>query len=65
MSKQLVIAVMVVDSDSTEAKPEFYQNVVADLSNSTEALPQIQQWVSEQVVRAKLEVLKGATDGDN
>lgn len=56
MTKKIVIAVMVIDDEEPNAKPEYYENIAikASEASNVNALRQTQQWVSEQVVRAKL-----------
>ncbi|MCF6459083.1 hypothetical protein [Pseudoalteromonas sp. MMG024] len=53
-NKKIVLAVMVVDDDKPEERPEFYKNVSVDVENAAQALPQAKQWVSEQMLSAKI-----------
>ena len=54
MSKKIVLSVMVIDDEDPKAKPEFFENVSLEPSTATEALPQIQQWISEKFICAKM-----------
>lgn len=60
MAKKIVIAVMLIDDEDKNAKSEFYENVSVDASKAAEygALLQIQTWISEKVVCAKLKADK-------
>tara|TARA_R110002096_G_C14661910_1_gene728323 strand:- start:15213 stop:15404 length:192 start_codon:yes stop_codon:yes gene_type:complete len=55
MTKKIVVAVMLIDEDNG-GSPEFYQNTAIDLRHATNpaAIRQVQTWVTEQLVAAKL-----------
>jgi len=65
--KKVVIAVMVIDTRDKTAKPTYYQNVAVAIGQVAEpqAIQQIQQWVSEQVISAKMQDLMGDKDESN
>jgi len=54
MVKKIVVAVFVIDDEDEDSKPKHYENVSIDADNASSALPQVQQWVSEKIISAKL-----------
>jgi len=58
MAKQIVVAVMVIDSDNLDEKFEYCETIGLDMKDPMASLPAVQQWVSEQVVSAKVTIIK-------
>lgn len=57
MTKILIFVGLIEDDYDDDSDPTYVESVSVDLEKATDSLPEIKQWVCEQVSRVKVESL--------